>query len=117
MTKQPGLFDKLEHDKREPFPHARTHDRATSHEATESVERLTEKQLAVYACLATFGLDGATDIDIHRVYENLRLSRGWPKQSDSGLRTRRNELFLRTRVEDVGVRKIGRTRHHIWRVI
>ena len=67
-------------------PLARLTDPDTSHAAADSVTNLTEKQSHVYWILKHHGpMTDQTLTDLHRV-------RGFPRQSESGLRTRRHEL-------------------------
>ena len=77
----------------EPRAYARHTDPAESHAAAASVSDITGKQSAVLALIREFG--PMTDYDMVRIYQQLYQRRGWPEQSDSGLRTRRNELFRR----------------------
>jgi hypothetical protein len=72
-------------------PRARTEDPEESHLAARSVKGLTEKQGAI---LALLGLAGRplTDPEIREIYERDREAEDWPRQTESGLRTRRNEL-------------------------
>lgn len=77
----------------EPRAYARHTDPAESHAAAASVSDITGKQSAVLALIRESGpiTDHQLVIDYQRQYRE----RGWPEQSDSGLRTRRNELFRR----------------------
>lgn len=70
---------------------ARTHDPIESHAAAKSVTDITEKQRAVYDCLA-LATDPLSDHGLNLTYAANREQYGWPQQSESGLRTRRNEL-------------------------
>jgi hypothetical protein len=106
------LFDPVEAE--EPVAHARAGDRPTSHEAAASIRDLTARQVAVLDCLRRFPA-GAADVEWIAEYKNLRWAANWPPQSDSGLRTRRAELFTAEKVEDVGERHIGRRNHTVWR--
>lgn len=83
---------------------ARTTDPDTSHAAAASLtpETLRETQIAVRSCLMAFG-------DMHHerlveTYQGVYAERGWPQQSESGLRTRTKEL-----TESGLVRNTGRT--------
>ena len=68
--------------------HARTTDPDTSHEAARSLtsEKLRESQAAVRKVFIVFKEMSDTDLQIY--YKSLSL----PRQSTSGLRTRRREL-------------------------
>ena len=87
-------------------PRARTTDPDTSHEAAKSVDDLTAKQMAVYDVMLRIG--PATDERIRQAYE-IRHKQGfsdlYPKQSESGLRTRRSELVKAGFVFDTGGRE------------
>jgi hypothetical protein len=82
----------------ETIPRARAGDPQTSHDAAASVEHLRQSQIAVLATLVTLG-EPATDEQIADAYRGR-----WPRQSPSGLRTRRSELVEAGLVEDSGVR-------------
>jgi hypothetical protein len=103
----------------EPVAHARSGDRATSHEAAASVTNLTAKQQAVLECIAMYSVPVA-DVEWIEGYKQKRWVRDWPMQPDSGLRTRRDELTRRPtgqrRVVEAGSRYIGKRRHTLWRV-
>lgn len=71
-------------------PRARTTDPETSHAAARSVTKLTEKQDAVLSVLRLLGL--ATDQTLLLAYREMAKEGRVPQQSDSGVRTRRNEL-------------------------
>lgn len=75
----------------EPRAFARKTDPAESHEAAASVEDITGKQSAVLQLVRELG--PLTDYDLVRIYQRQFEGRGWPEQSESGLRTRRNELY------------------------
>ena len=94
-------------------PRARNTDPETSHEAAASVKHVRDSQRAVLAVLRA--TEGLTDIEIAQRY--IRLSKNLPKQSPSGLRTRRKELVERGLVEDSGdKRKLPSGRNAIvWR--
>lgn len=72
-------------------PRARLTDPEESHDAAASVRDLTEKQGAILSCLELVGRP-LTDPEIRQIYERDREAEGWPQQTESGLRTRRNEL-------------------------
>ncbi len=76
---------------------ARSTDPWTSHEAAESITGLTEKRRAVLFILNRYGPMTDTDISFrYGQHEEL------PRQSASGLRTRRSELVERERVFNTG---------------
>lgn len=77
----------------EPRAYARHTDPAESHAAAASVSDITGKQSAVLALIRESG--PITDHQLVIDYQRQHRQRGWPEQSDSGLRTRRNELFRR----------------------
>lgn len=77
------------------MPHARTTDPQTSHDAAASVNQ-TENQRAVYRVLRAHG--PATDVELVKAYRAALVRGEVPKQSDSGIRSRRSEL-----VEKLGV--------------
>lgn len=72
---------------------ARHTDPAESHAAAASVEDVTAKQKAVLALIEEQG--PLSDHRLVELYASSYYRRGWPQQSESGLRTRRNELFRR----------------------
>lgn len=76
---------------------ARDTDPDTSREAARSVTDLTERRAAVLATLRRLG--SGTDADIAWAYP-----RDAPRQSPSGLRTRRSELVAAGLVRDSGLR-------------
>lgn len=78
---------------------ARRSDPGTSHAAARSVERLRDRQQAVLDLLRRLG--PMTDEEIAQAYAQFDL----PKQSPSGLRTRRSELQHAGFVEDSGERR------------
>lgn len=75
----------------EPRAYARHTDPAESHAAAASVDDITGKQSAVLALVREAG--PLTDYALVQLYQQQYRERGWPEQSDSGLRTRRNELY------------------------
>ncbi len=79
------------------IPRARADDPATSHAAAASVKGLRDSQNAVLRVLWVSG--PATDEQIAVRYEHLADA---PRQSPSGLRTRRKELVERGLVVDTG---------------
>ena len=86
--------------------HARNSDPATSHEAADSVtDKIRASQEAVRLVLDRFP-QGLTDTDLIEEYGKLS-ALGWvPRQSPSGLRTRRSELVRRGTVVDSGNRAL-----------
>lgn len=96
--------------------HARATDRSTSHEAAASVTNITEKQRAVLACLATFGREGAADVELVERYKRLRWEKQWPPLTDSSIRTRRSELVDK-KLNEIGEKRIGRRMHTVWAVL
>jgi hypothetical protein len=106
MSTQPSLFD-IEQPAR-----ARTMDPETSHEAAASVKNVEAKRKAV---LNTFLLWG--EMTLEEMVANYKKCRGFPWQSDSGLRTRCCELVRLGLIEDTGHKretKSGRSAI-IWR--
>ena len=87
----------------EPYKRTRKGDPETSLAAAESVTEITAKQEMVLLVLRHFG--PATDEEIRIRYAGLRGSTGKTRQSDSGLRTRRNELRRRGLVRDSGEKR------------
>lgn len=69
---------------------ARATDPETSRIAALSVGALRLNQYAVWLCLLDFG--PMCDERLVERYDSIRALRQWPKQSASGLRTRRKEL-------------------------
>ena len=95
-------------------------DPETSVEAAQSVQdKIRESQAAVLLVLSTYYPEGCTDTELIIMYrmQSMRLAL-LPRQSESGIRTRRKELVERGLVEDTGKRDIlasGR-RSIIWKV-
>lgn len=88
-----------------PVAHARRNDPSTSRKAAASVTGIRLSQAAV---LKLFKDSGAmTDIELVDRYPLFRKVTGItaPRQSESGLRTRRKELVDLGRLEDSGVKK------------
>ena len=84
---------------------ARRTDPSTSHDAAASVTSLTDKQAAVLEILRRLG-GQATDHTIERRYEASHdFEEGFPRQSSSGLRTRRSELVARGLIYDGRLRE------------
>ena len=71
---------------------ARTTDPQPSHAAAASltVDRLSAARYAVYWALREW--PGLTDAALVDRYHRARKAYGWPQQTDSGIRTRRQEL-------------------------
>lgn len=82
----------LSHDAGPATALARQTDPATSHEAADTLEhaRLTATRHAVLAALTAW--PGITDTELVERYRQAWRVVGWPRQSDSGIRTRRQEL-------------------------
>lgn len=98
--------------------HARTGDPFTSHEAARSLEpdKLRDSQAAVYSVLMTLG--PANHVALIELYNRFRVQANWPAQSDSGIRSRCNELVRGGLVEPSGelvLLESGR-RSIVWRV-
>lgn len=91
-------------------PRARTTDSDTSHAAARSVKQLRASQEAVLAVFQDHP-EGLTDPEVALSYDRLKYYRpdAFPRQSDSGLRTRRAELVARGFLRDSGRRKKLRT--------
>lgn len=89
MTSQPNLF--------EPVAHARRTDPPTSHAAAASVRGIRESQADVLTVIRKYG--PVSDEQISSYYRDLRM----PRQSESGLRTRRSELVTLGLVVDSGL--------------
>lgn len=117
MDEQTALFGEVASE-----AHTRRGDPWTSHEAarTLTIDKLRESQRAVYDLFAIFG-------PMHHeaavaTYDSVRRDHLWPPQSDSGIRTRTNELvragLLRNSGRYVVVGGSGRARRHaiVWEV-
>lgn len=83
---------------------ARFTDPTTSHAAARSLSEddLRGSQRAVLACLRVYG--PGSDSTISGRYAARREAHGWPRQSPSGLRTRRKELADAGLIVDTGDR-------------
>ena len=81
-------------------PQARTTDPQTSHLAAVSVTGLTESRAAVLRVLREWS-EGLTD---QVLVEYYRLEETHPRQSESGIRSRRHELVVLGLVRDSGQR-------------
>lgn len=99
---------------------ARTTDPITSHAAAASVRAITAKQGAVLRLLEQIG--PATDEEVFTEYM-ARWTAGqtdlFPKQSESGLRTRRSELVKKGKVVPSGRYKVKPTGRKaiVWRLV
>lgn len=95
---------------------ARRSDPDTSHEAARSVTSIRESHRAVLRVFKQYG--GMTDEDLLNYYTACTELAGFPRQSDSGLRTRRSELVAAGKLRDSGKRTVGRTgrRMIVWEV-
>jgi hypothetical protein len=84
--------------------HARATDPETSHAAASSVIELRDKQKWV---LEVFKRGSFTDQQLLEYYGvmSVQLGTKFPRQSDSGLRTRRSELVTMGLIEDSGERR------------
>lgn len=87
-------------------PVARSTDPETSHEAAASVRGLRASQEGVLAVFRDHP-EGLTDPEVALAYDRARYYRpdAFPRQSESGLRTRRSELVARELLRDSGRRK------------
>jgi hypothetical protein len=92
---------------------ARTDDPETSHAAAASV-KTTQNREAVYEALCKLGQ--CTDWLLVTVYQQQYEVEGWPKQSASGIRTRRAELVKLGRAKYAGFTIWGETgrRMRVW---
>lgn len=89
----------------EAVPRARTTDPGTSHAAAASVDR-EAMRATQRALLSLFEEKGPmTDEQAAAEYESVYANRGWPQQSPSGLRTRRNELVSSEALRDTGEKR------------
>jgi len=73
-----------------PIAHARHTDPDTSHQAAATVTRITDSRQAI---LDAYRLRGPmADFDLEDYYAQVWQMHRWPRQSASGIRTRRAEL-------------------------
>lgn len=88
----------------EPTALARRADPATSHDAARSIQgdRLRDSQEAILALLRRFG--PMCDTELLDTYQRYAASSDYPRQSPSGIRSRRHELVNAGRVVDTGER-------------
>ena len=96
MTDEQGVQESL----LEPYKRTRKGDPETSLAAAESVTKITEKQTAVLDLLRAVG--PVTDEQIGEEHRQMMAFGIELPQSDSGLRTRRNELVRRGLVRWTG---------------
>jgi hypothetical protein len=82
---------------------ARRTDPATSHQAAASV-KMGDTHNRILTILAD---GGATDEELYAVWQVKVLDQGWPRVSQSGVRSRRSELVRKGKVVDSGEK--GRT--------
>ena len=83
------------------MPNARKTDRATSHEAAQSVVEVTDTQLAIYKLLTK----RMTDEELVQAYLTRASLNKAPWASVSGIRSRRSELERKGLVREVGFAK------------
>lgn len=83
--------------------HARRTDPQTSHDAAASVDKIRASQQAVLTVLRRFP-QGLSDTDLIEEYGKLAELGAVPRQSPSGLRSRRSELTKVGMVIDSGER-------------
>ena len=81
------------------MPKARRTDPQTSHDAAESVERVTDTQLYILQALRR----PRTDIQLIEAYRAIGKA---PQASESGIRTRRAELVRKGLVVDAGIKQV-----------
>lgn len=106
----------------EPAAFARSTDPITSHEAATSVEsKIKWSQRAVREFFEMQGRAMSDKDLVERYPRYVETGRyDWPRQSPSGLRTRRHELTEMGVIEDSGVAQIykgSNRRHIIWRLV
>ena len=84
---------------------ARRSDPVTSHAAAASIptQKIRESQSAILSCFKLLG--PRHDTLLVSCYEAQRVEQQWPKQSPSGIRTRRKELVSAGFLEDSGERQ------------
>jgi hypothetical protein len=97
-------------------PRARSTDPDTSQEAARNIRlTMTVKRMAVLEAVRLAG--PITDLGLADYYRAQRVAKGWPEQSDSGLRTRRSELVDLGKVQRVGDRKERGARRALWSAV
>ena len=84
------------------MPHARTSDPVTSHEAAESVGKLTATKGAILWLFEKFGQ--LTDEQLQNHYRRISAQGDAPRASESGVRSRRAELVAAGLLFDSGNR-------------
>jgi hypothetical protein len=85
-------------------PAARHSDPETSQAAALSITELAQRASKDRVLTMLFELGPMHDYALIEKYEALRIERGWPHASRSGLQTRRHELVVEGKVEDSGRR-------------
>lgn len=85
-------------------PRARDSDPDTSHQAAASVTNVTAGQMAILWLFTTWG-QPMTDVELLEHYRlaHKRWGSTFPRQSDSGVRTRRSELVRAGVLVDSGL--------------
>lgn len=83
-------------------PRARNTDPDTSHAAAFSVRNVGATHQAILELFKAAGQKGLADMEMIAMYDTYRLAKGWPLVSESGLRSRRNELVKIGCIEDTG---------------
>jgi len=101
--------------------HARNSDPDTSHAAAESVQRVTDTQVAIADLMRHIGRP-ITDTELATHYATWHAEFGEetvPRSSPSGLRTRRSELVDRKIVQDSGQRELLPSGRHaiLWELV
>ena len=87
-----------------PIAHARHTDPQTSHQAAASVTRITDTRQAI---LDAYRLRGPMpDFDLEEYYGQVWQMHRWPRQSPSGIRSRRAELTDLGLIIDSGRRTV-----------
>jgi hypothetical protein len=81
------------------MPKARKTDPQTSHDAADSVKRVTDTQLYILQALRR----PRTDIQLVEAYSKIGKA---PRASESGIRSRRAELVRKGLVMDSGVKQV-----------
>lgn len=89
--------------------HARRTDPETSHAAAASVADLRTSQKAVLRVLRSRPSAGFTDEELVFHYQAKRVSVDHPRQSESGIRTRRAELVAAGLVEHRDTKRLLRS--------
>jgi hypothetical protein len=92
---------------RAPIPHrplsyqarARRTDPQTSHQAARSVIKINDTHRRILMILAE---GAATDEQLYSAWQFMHCNKDWPRVSQSGVRSRRNELVKKGKVVDSG---------------